>query len=222
MPLLWATQAYASKADLLVEAQANLSAAQAKYDAATQKYNSLVSVGNDLKAQLDQAKARLAAVQEAYNQSSIPDPSWKRPLKEEKYFVQVPYTVEVPYVVQETTTSEVARTVQVPHTTTITESIQVPREVVTVIPSGLTAESYNMQGYNNAPPLPGADRLVSRQTVENINFNWGGGTVLNSGRSEDVAVKFSGSLEIPVSGTYTLYAPGDDGIKVIINNKQIP
>ena len=203
------------------QAKAKLSAAQEAYILAKTNYDSAVSVGNSIAVKLQEATVALQNAQKAYNESSIPDPTWERPLKEETYTVQVPYTAEVPYVVQETTTSQVARTVQVPHVTTVIESIQVPREVTTVIPSGLTAESYNMQGYNNAPPLPGADRLVATQNVPNIDFNWGGGLVLNSGRSEDVAVRFTGNINIPITGTYTLYAPGDDGIQVIIGGNRV-
>lgn len=91
----------------------------------------------------------------------------------------------------------------------------------TTVSSGITAEVYNTLGYNNAPPLPTADSLVRTTTVGNINFNWGGGEVLGSGLYEDVIVKFTGNIVVPTTGEYTFYAPGDDGIKFILNESQI-
>jgi hypothetical protein len=123
----------------------------------------------------------------------------------------------VPVTNQVAVTTQVARTIQVPHTETVTTTTQVPRQVTTVIPAGLIAKSYNMYGYNNRPPLPTENRLVSTQTVPNISFQWGSGMVLNSGLYEDVIVNFSGTIYAPETGTYSFYAPADDGTKLIID-----
>jgi hypothetical protein len=134
---------------------------------------------------------------------------------------QVPRTIVVPHTETITEVTQVPRTILVPHTETVREVTLVPREVTTLIPGGLTAKSYNMYGYNNAPPLPGENRLVSTLNVPNINYDWGGGQILNSGLYEDVIVNFSGNIQIPSTGTYGFYAPGDDGIKLIIDNNTI-
>ena len=106
-------------------------------------------------------------------------------------------------------THEVAYTRLVPVTTTITTG-------------GVTAKSYNRQGYNNAPPLPTSnEQPIATTTVDNISFQWGGGYVLNSGRSEDVIVEFTGVITVPTTGYYKFYAPGDDGVQFFINGNRI-
>ena len=154
-------------------------------------------------ALLAEAKLSLQTAQNKYDTLLISDPSWVRPNIAQTILVDVPYTV------------------QVAHTSTITETTLVPREVTTVVAGGLVARAYNMQGYNNAPPMPTANRLVSTQTVPNVNFQWGGGQVLNSGLSEDVIVSFTGNLYAPETGTYTFYSPADDGTKLYIDGNLI-
>ncbi len=82
--------------------------------------------------------------------------------------------------------------------------------------SGLTATVYNNLGYNASPPLPGDNRIVSVQEVANIDFQWGGGSVLN-GPYEDVVVKFNGTLTAETTGEYQFYGPADDGFILRIN-----
>ncbi len=167
------------------------------------------------------AQAQLQKAQADYNTLLISDPSWIRPMVEESYTVDIPYTVDVPYVVQEETRSIEEVVTLIPHTELVTTTVMVPREVTSIVPSGLVAKVYNMQGYNNAPPLPTEDRLLFTTTVSNINFNWGGGRVLDSGPYEDTIVNFSGSIYIPQTGTYTFYSPADDGTKLIIDGNLI-
>ena len=187
----------------VLEAQNKVQVAKDALAAAQKAYDDAVAHGIDLSNAIEQAQINLQNAQHAYDQSLILDPSWVRPTKEIQVSEQVPYTV------------------QVPHIETVREVTQVPRTVSTLVPSGLTAKSYNMQGYNNRPPLPGEERLVSTQTVDNISFQWGGGQILNSGLSEDVIVKFTGNIYIPSTGTYGFYAPGDDGVQVIIDGNRI-
>ncbi|MFM6944072.1 MAG: PA14 domain-containing protein [Bacteroidota bacterium] len=140
--------------------------------------------------------------QQAYDTQLISDPTWVRPMIDETYYVDVPYTVQIQNTRQETITNQVA--------TTTTQSSP-----------GLIAKAYNMLGYNNAPPLPDESRLVSTETVSNINFQWGGGNILTSGLSEDVIVNFTGNINAPIDGTYLFYAPGDDGVQVLIDGVRI-
>lgn len=157
----------------------------------------------------------LTAAQAAYDQSQILDPSWIRPLKEEVYTVSVPYTVEVPYIVQESVTSQVTTSIQVPSTSIVQTTTQVARTSYTIT-GGVTAQMYNRRGYNNAPPLPSANETpVLTTTVSNIDFQWHSGFVLQQSNvwySEDVIVKFTGNLMVPVDGYYEFFAPADDGV----------
>lgn len=63
--------------------------------------------------------------------------------------------------------------------------------------------------------------LLSSGTVSNINYQWGGGAVLNSGRNEGVIVRFHGFINIPTAGTYSFGGQADDGIRIRVNNTQV-
>jgi hypothetical protein len=62
---------------------------------------------------------------------------------------------------------------------------------------------------------------LSSGTVSTVNFAWGGGNVLNSGRNEGVIVRFYGFINIPVAGTYSFGGQADDGIRIKVNNTQV-
>ena len=90
---------------------------------------------------------------------------------------------------------------------------------ITYTDTGITATVYSDSGYNNAPPL-GAGTVVSTQTVAEINFQWGGGSVL-SGPTEDVQIKFEGTITAPETKEYSFYGPADDGFILKINGETI-
>lgn len=188
---------------IVAEAQAKLSAAQQAFLQAQEANQQAIADGQQIQSRILTAQQDLLDAQEQYETALILDPDWIRPTKEIQIAEQVPHTI------------------QVPHTEIVQETRLVPRIITTVIPGGLTARVYNMAGYNNAPPLPSADRLVHTQTVSNINFDWGGGRILGSQLFEDAIVKFTGYITIPSTGTYTFYAPGDDGIQMLIDNNII-
>ena len=201
-------------------ARANLEIAQTNYSNAENLYNSATlnvqaqelltanakseldtSELNFLNAQQEltnatnannQAQLNLQTAQSNYDTNLIPDPTWTAPTYQKENTRLVPYT-EI----------EIVRT-QVPTTTLIATG-------------GVKAEVFNRQGYNNAPPLPTANEVpIHTETVSTIDFNWGSGQVLNSGRSEDVIIRFTGNLLVPKDGYYQFYAPADDGTKLEI------
>lgn len=166
---------------------------------------------------VEKAQTSLNLANNEYSTKLISDPNWVRPDKEETRIIDVPYTVEVPYTEIVIRRELVPRTILVPYTEIVTYLDYEPVEVTRVVPSGLTAKSYNRQGYNNAPPLPTeSETPLSTQNVSNINFQWGGGLVLNSGKSEDVLVKFEGNIMVPEDNWYSFYASADDGTKLTI------
>ena len=63
--------------------------------------------------------------------------------------------------------------------------------------------------------------LLSTGTVNDVNFQWGGGAVLNSGRSEGVIVRFYGFINITTAGTYSFGGNADDGIRIKVNNTSV-
>lgn len=85
---------------------------------------------------------------------------------------------------------------------------------------GLQVTVYNMLGYNNAPPTPTEDRKIYETVVPNIDFQWGGGGIFTN-RSEDVVVKFEGTITSPITGDVIFYAPADDGVKLYIDGVDV-
>lgn len=194
------------------QAQANLSSTQSDYDFSRAKYDQTVatytqlldtyttvyneyldaqSTVNNTRTNLQDATNQLNQAQWNYDNNLIPDPSWTPETYQQEHIRLVPHTELVPVT-----------------TTTLT--------------GGLTADVFNRQGYNNAPPLPSpTEQPIYTTTVPDINFNWGSGQVLNSGRSEDVIVRFTGNISFPTSGNYQFYSPADDGTILLIDGVQI-
>lgn len=63
--------------------------------------------------------------------------------------------------------------------------------------------------------------LLSSGVVSTVNYNWGGGFVLNSGRSEGVIVRFFGFINIPSAGIYSFGGNADDGIRINVNGVSV-
>ena len=81
---------------------------------------------------------------------------------------------------------------------------------------GLTAQVYNVLGQNNAPYIPQGASPVVTTNVSNINFQWGSGSILG-GPSEDVIVRFSGSIRSDSTQDISFLATADDGTKLYID-----
>jgi hypothetical protein len=85
---------------------------------------------------------------------------------------------------------------------------------------GLTAQVYNVQGQNNAPYIPQGASPVLTTNVPNIDFQWGSGSVLG-GPSEDVIVRFTGSIRSNTTQNISFLATADDGTKLYIDGINI-
>ena len=187
-------------------AEDRVDAAQEALQRAQTAYDEALDTEVSLNSQIAQAEQNLQAAQYAYDQSLIPDASWQRPTVEETYTVDVPYTIQVPYVVQE------AQTIQVPTTSIVETTTVVPTTTYTMV-GGITADVFNRLGYNNAPPLPSSSETpYATSSVSQIDFQWGGGFVMNTNLHEDVIVRFTGNLMVPADDYYYFYAPADDGV----------
>lgn len=178
-------------ADALSEAQAALAAGRQEVVDATQHKLTTDQAVAAALVALQATQNDVSVAQSDYDTNLIPEPDWTAPTQ----------TVQHTRVVETVT--------RVAHTTT---------EVI----GGITAKVYNRQGYNEAPPLPAVGETpVLTTTVSQINFDWGGNQVLDSGYYEDVLVEFTGTLVVPTTGVYQFYAPGDDGIKVYLDGNLI-
>ncbi len=73
--------------------------------------------------------------------------------------------------------------------------------------------------------LDGSPALVT--TESDVNFDWGGGTVpgVNSPDPnipvDNFSCRWSAELQVPVTGTYTLYEASDDGARMFLNGVQV-
>ncbi len=62
--------------------------------------------------------------------------------------------------------------------------------------------------------------LCDQGVVSHINLNWEDGPVFACG-FDDVAVRFTGYLQVPRTGVYTFYNRSDDGFILKINRRRI-
>ena len=72
-----------------------------------------------------------------------------------------------------------------------------------------------MLGQNNAPYIPQGASPVVTTNVPNIDFQWGSGSVLG-GPSEDVIVRFTGSIRSDSTQNISFLATADDGTRLYI------
>lgn len=63
--------------------------------------------------------------------------------------------------------------------------------------------------------------LISTGTVSTVNYNWGGGAVLTSGRGDGVIVRFYGFINVTTAGTYYFGGNADDGLRIKVNNTSV-
>jgi PA14 domain len=85
---------------------------------------------------------------------------------------------------------------------------------------GLTAQVYSVQGQNESPYIPQGASPVLTTNVPNIDFQWGSGSVLG-GPSEDVIVRFTGSIRSDSTKNISFMATGDDGTRLYIDGALI-
>jgi hypothetical protein len=81
---------------------------------------------------------------------------------------------------------------------------------------GLTAQVYNVQGQNASPYIPQGASPILTTNVPNIDFQWGSGSVLG-GPSEDVIVRFTGSIRSDSTQEISFLATADDGTRLYID-----
>ncbi|NDB57709.1 hypothetical protein EB001_04620 [bacterium] len=100
---------------------------------------------------------------------------------------------------------------------------------ITAHAAGTTGLNYQTYAAGGATPTYTQDAngnitnrtLVSTGTVSTINYNWGGGAILNSNRADGTIVRFYGYINIAASGTYNFGGNADDGIRIKVNNTSV-
>lgn len=90
----------------------------------------------------------------------------------------------------------------------------------TPLASGLAYQTYASNGGSPSFPLP-SDEPLSSGVVNGLNFDWGGGEILDSGRSEGVIVRFDGYLSPDEPKTYYLCGLADDGFLLEVDGQVV-
>jgi hypothetical protein len=80
----------------------------------------------------------------------------------------------------------------------------------------LTAQVYDVLGQNESPYIPEGASPILTINVPNIDFQWGSGSVLG-GPSEDVIVRFTGSIRSDSTQNISFLATADDGTRLYID-----
>jgi hypothetical protein len=62
---------------------------------------------------------------------------------------------------------------------------------------------------------------ITERTDSTVNFDWGNGSPVPGVPSDLFAVRWTGSLTAPTSGTYTIYVTADDGVRVWIDGNLV-
>ena len=96
--------------------------------------------------------------------------------------------------------------------------------LVNKVKADLTYKTY--QGTGARPSFPGNGgslyygTVLSTGTVTSLDYNWGSGVVLDSGRNERVIVNFYGYITIPDTGSQDIqfYLYADDGVYMKIDS----
>lgn len=73
--------------------------------------------------------------------------------------------------------------------------------------------SHNIQAANND-----SSRLMMARNDSNLAFNWGNGGPASGLQTDNFMAKWTGYITVPKSGSYTLGAISDDGVRIKLNN----
>ena len=65
-------------------------------------------------------------------------------------------------------------------------------------------------------------KLIKKvQHMENINYSWGSGYILDTGRKDGIYLDFVGFIKVPKTKKYTFRAKSDDGVRFMFDGKYI-
>lgn len=84
---------------------------------------------------------------------------------------------------------------------------------------GLVGRYYTDDGSHNFPSNDGDPmRLMMARTDSKLNFNWGSGGPAPGLQGDNFMVRWTGYITVPTSGSYSLGATADDGVRIKIYN----
>jgi hypothetical protein len=82
---------------------------------------------------------------------------------------------------------------------------------------GLTAQVHNVLGQNGSPYIPQGAQPILTINVPNIDFQWGSGGVSGTSNTEDVIVRYTGSIISDTTQDISFLAQADDGTKLYVD-----
>lgn len=83
---------------------------------------------------------------------------------------------------------------------------------------GLFGQYYEWGG---TPPTEPWGTPVLERLDPTVDFNWGGGSPDPSIGADNFAIRWTGQVIIPTSGTYTFHTQTDDGVRLWVNDESI-
>lgn len=102
-------------------------------------------------------------------------------------------------------------------TTTTTSTTTTTTTTPPLVQNGLTYKTYASSG--GSPQFPTAQsQSITEGTSTSIDYNWGGGQVLDSGRSNGVIIEFVGMIRPPENAEYEMCAYSDDGFRLYLDD----
>ncbi|MEO7704668.1 MAG: PA14 domain-containing protein, partial [Thermoflexales bacterium] len=93
-----------------------------------------------------------------------------------------------------------------------TPYVAMPQTQTVAAGTGLNAVYYNGMAFETA---------VLNRTDATVNFDWGTGSPGGGVSSDQFSARWTGWVRVDASATYTLYAAGDDGIRLWINGQLV-
>ncbi len=89
-------------------------------------------------------------------------------------------------------------------------------------PHGLIGRYYTDPGTHTFPTnQDDPDRIFLTRTDTNMNLNWGTGSPVPNGPSDNFLTRWTGYFTAPVGDTYTFGAGADDGVRIIANGNTV-
>jgi hypothetical protein len=82
---------------------------------------------------------------------------------------------------------------------------------------GLTAQVYDVLGQNDSPYIPEGASPILTTNVSNIDFQWGSGGISGTPKTEDVIVRYTGSIISNTTQDISFLAEADDGTKLYLD-----
>ena len=88
--------------------------------------------------------------------------------------------------------------------------------------SGLRGEYFNDSSADNYPlNNPFAAAPVLTRTDSTVDFDWNYGSPAPQVNSSFFSARWTGRVRAPVTGTYTFYVTGDDGVRLLLNGNTV-